>query len=285
MRWVSASHYFHPIEEGMCLPPLEHAIKDHCREPIRRADRFIQLALIGSARCVAGYRLDPDCGLYLGSGLGPIGSNIETQKQLVRDLEIPKPFNFINTLGASAGFYVARNLGLSGQNHFISRRHASLCALLHLAATDLDLGITRQALVGVVEEVTLPLQEHRLRQGLQADVLVAEGSHWLFLQQDGFGPHALRVKRFACLESLLSDLETAWKPGDLVYSASTIDPQAADLLCNRYPASLWPDGKHAFHDSLDAAWLTECLNGKRGVGRFLVDGAADRSWSLFHFGS
>ncbi|EQD77242.1 hypothetical protein B1A_03053, partial [mine drainage metagenome] len=130
--------------------------------------------------------LFPDCGIYIGSGLGPIGNNIETQKQLIRDATIPKPFNFINTLGASAGFYVAKNLNLNGQNYFISRRRGSLQAVLSAATTDLSLGIIRQALAGVVEEVTLPVSEHRLRQGLRNDVTVAEGSHW-FLLQTGAG--------------------------------------------------------------------------------------------------
>ena len=88
-----------PVNDDAALTSLESALKDLCREPFRRIDRFIQLALLGSANCAAGRKLRPDCGIYLGSGLGPIGNNIVTQEQLIRDAEIPKPFNFINTLG------------------------------------------------------------------------------------------------------------------------------------------------------------------------------------------
>ena len=112
------------------------ALKPVCREHFRRVDRFIQLALLGSGRCVAGQELAPDLALYLGSGLGPMSNNITTQQQLIRDRLLPKPFNFINTLGNSAGYYVAKNLGLNGQNLFISRRGASFQATLVAALVD-----------------------------------------------------------------------------------------------------------------------------------------------------
>ncbi|HEX6550617.1 MAG TPA: hypothetical protein VF117_08080, partial [Gammaproteobacteria bacterium] len=137
---ASASHYFQPIDDESSLPSLDDRLRELCRENFRRIDRFIQLALLGSARCVTGRQLQTDCGIYLGSGLGPIGNNVVTQQQLIRDREIPKPFNFINTLGSSSGFYVARNLGLSGQNFFVSRRGASLDAVMCQAVADLTLG-------------------------------------------------------------------------------------------------------------------------------------------------
>ena len=184
IRVTAASHYLHPVCDGEALPDLGTELKSVCREPFRRIDRFIQLALVGTGRCVEGRTLDPSCGFYLGSGLGPMGNNIDTQQQLVRDRLIPKPFNFINTLGNSAGYYVAKNLSLSGQNLFISRRGASFTAVLEAALVDIECGALVQALVGVVEEVTLPLAEHRRRQGLAVNTAVAEGSHWLLLEKD-----------------------------------------------------------------------------------------------------
>lgn len=191
IRITAVSHYLHSVRDGEALPSLDQALKPLCREPFRRIDRFIQLSLLGTARCVAGHALATDCGLYLGSGLGPMSNNISTQEQLIRDRLIPKPFNFINTLGNSAGYYVAKNLGLSGQNLFISRRGASFQAVLEAALVDLQAGALSQALVGVVEEVTLPLAEHRRRQGLAADTSVAEGSHWLLLEKDAAAGHVL----------------------------------------------------------------------------------------------
>ena len=184
-RVLSASHYLQPVQDGDALPSLDQALKAVCREHVRRIDRFIKLSLLGSARCAAEKELESDCGVYLGSGFGPIASNVAVQEQMLRDAELPMPFDFVNTLGVSAGYHVAKNLGLTGQNLCISRPGASLEAVFAAALADLELGVVDQTLVGVVEEVTLPLAEHRRRRGLPADAPVAEGSHWLLLGRDG----------------------------------------------------------------------------------------------------
>jgi hypothetical protein len=243
IRVTAVSHHLHAVHDGEALPSLDEALKPLSREHFRRIDRFIQLSLLGSARCVAGRSLTADCGLYLGSGHGPVGNNISTQEQLIRDHRLPKPFNFVNTLGNSAGYYVAKNLGLSGQNLFISRRGASFQAVLDAAWVDMESGALRQALVGVVEEVTLPLTEHRRRQGLAPDTLVAEGSHWLLLEKDAAVGHSME-------RSHASHHEAQPRPA-------------------------------VFHDSIAAAEVTERL--VKGEAASLADGDTVRGWELFHF--
>ncbi|MGA9852084.1 MAG: hypothetical protein WBR15_04060 [Gammaproteobacteria bacterium] len=282
---VSANHYFQPLRDDESLPVLEHILKDLCRENFRRIDRFIQLALLGSARCTAGHGLRPDCSLYLGSGLGPMGNNIAAQEQLIRDRGIPKPFNFINTLGSSAGFYIARNLGLSGQNFFISRRGASLEAVLSVAGADLTLGIAQQALVGVVEEATLPLAAHRQRQGLPADTPMAEGSHWLLLQSTATGAGSLELKHFAEFAELEGFLISAWHTGDRLCCARSMERGPADVLRHRFPPAVSPGPEQPFHDSLEAAWVTEFAASGNPGKLFLINGNSGRGWLLFHFGA
>jgi hypothetical protein len=237
IRVTAVSHYLHAVRDGEVLPSLDQALKPLCREQFRRIDRFIQLALLGTARCVAGRTLAPDCGLYLGSGLGPMSNNISTQEQLIRDRLIPKPFNFINTLGNSAGYYVARNLGLSGQNLFISRRGASFQAVLEAALVDMEGGAVSQALVGVVEEVTLPLAGHRRRQGLAPDTLVAEGSHWLLLEKAAAAGHVLGRGHGA---------HQGAKPA--AFHDSIAAAEVTESLAKGEPALL-PHGDESFHFS------------------------------------
>lgn len=284
IRVASASHYFQPIDDESSLPSLDDRLRELCRENFRRIDRFIQLALLGSARCVTGRQLQTDCGIYLGSGLGPIGNNVVTQQQLIRDREIPKPFNFINTLGSSAGFYVARNLGLSGQNFFVSRRGASLDAVMCQAVADLTLGIVRQALIGVVEEVVLPLAGHRKRQRLPETAALSEGSHWLLLQADGEGRRQMALRRFANRLALLDFLKPLWKAGDQLLCARSVEPGTAEMLCREVTGSAISHGDQTFHDSLEAAWVTEYLTGDAPGNLMLASGDDSRGWSLFHFG-
>jgi hypothetical protein len=244
IRVTSVSHYLQPVREGEPLPSLDAALKEVCRENFRRIDRFIELALLGSGRCAKGHMLAPDCGLYLGSGLGPMVNNIACQEQLIRDRELPMPFDFINTLGNSAGYYVAKNLGLSGQNLFVSRRGASFTAVLESALVDLDCGAVGQALLGVVEEATEPFAEHRRRQGLAPDTPVAEGSHWLLLERDAGSGCLLEREHVAR------------------YDAEKPEPAM-------------------FHDSIGGAAVTERL--MKGESCTLADGDAVRGWELFHF--
>ncbi|MHB8405873.1 MAG: hypothetical protein ACYDCJ_10665 [Gammaproteobacteria bacterium] len=285
IKIVSASHYLQLVNDDAALTSLESALKDLCREPFRRIDRFIQLALLGSANCAAGRKLRPDCGIYLGSGLGPVGNNIVTQEQLIRDSEIPKPFNFINTLGSSAGFYVARNLGLQGQNFFISRRGASLQAVLSAAMADMFLGFVTQALVGVVEEVALPLGAHRLRQHLPQDILLAEGSHWLLLQSGAGDSRSLDLQRFAEFTALEDFLKSAWRTGDRLCCTRSMETHAAKMMQRGFDADALSGPTSAFHDSLEAAWLAAFAAGSGPGNLFLVDGHRQRGWSLFHLGA
>ena len=282
---MSASHYLQPLNDAASLPVLDDALRKLCREDFRRIDRFIQLTLLGSARCVAGHELQAECGVYLGSGLGPIGNNIVTQQQLIRDREIPKPFNFINTLGSSAGFYVARNLGLSGQNIFVSRRGASLEAVLSLAIADIRLGVVSQALVGVVEEVTLPLAAHRQRQALPEALPLSEGSHWLLLQPDGEGGKPIQLKRFADYAALEDFLKPLCSMGDQLCCAPGMEPRFAETLRQIFPGNTLPNPTFAFHDSQEAAWVTQFLTADRRSNLFLVSGDSVRGWVLFHFGA
>ena len=282
---ISASDYLQPVHDGAALPPLEAALKNLCRERFRRIDRFIQLALLGSARCVAGRTLQPDCGIYLGSGLGPIGNNILTQQQLIRDAEIPKPVNFVNTLGSSAGFHVARNLGLRGQNFFISRRGASLQAVLSAAIADLTCGVVGQALLGVVEEVALPLAEHRLRQHLPGDLTLAEGSHWLLLQPGTGDSRSLELKHFTKFAALEDFLKSVWRTGDRLCCARSMEARVAGALRRDFDAGARPDPAAAFHDSLEAAWLAAFAASPEPGTLFLADGSPERGWSLFYLGA
>ena len=177
------SHHLHAVGQAP-LPSLDEALRRVCREPQRRIDRFIQLALLGAARCAAKAVLDSDCALYLGSGIGPEGNNVLVQEQICRERLLPRPFNFVNTLGSSATYFVAKDRGLDAQGWWASRRGAALEAVLELALTDLELGLCSQALVGVVEECPAPYEDHRRRCQVPAAAALAEGSHWLLLARD-----------------------------------------------------------------------------------------------------
>jgi len=189
MRVVSASHYFHRIERDadgawpVSLPSLDAATQAVTRERYRRIDRFVQLALLGAGTCVRDQMVRPDCGLYLASGIGPIGSNVQVQDAIQIDRKAPMPFSFVNTLGSSAAYHVAKDLGLAGEAVLVARAGGSFSAALRCAMTDIAEGVVTQVLIGAVEECILPADRQRalLRQG--PEIAVAEGSHWVLLER------------------------------------------------------------------------------------------------------
>jgi len=168
--------------EDRARADLRLLLTDVCHERFRRIDRFTQLALLGSGRCVQGLELPEQTGLYISSGFGSIANTVSVQQQIFIEHRVPKPLNFINTLSNSAGYYVARNLGLHARNQFVGRDAAPMEAALQLATLDLTLGNVEQALVGVVDEASAPLEEHARRLGVDTNVTLAEGSHWFLLR-------------------------------------------------------------------------------------------------------
>lgn len=191
--WASVDH---PIaDDSSTLPALRERMTELCRKPFRRVDRFIQLALIGSARCADAQVILPDCGVYLASAHGDIGISQDVIGRVVDQSGLPKPLSFVNTVSNAASFYVAQNLDLHGRSCFAISQGFEFEAALRLAHFDLEQRRGRQALVGCVDECTLPLAAHRQRLGLPADAALAEGSHWLLLSTDaGPGPELLDLQ-------------------------------------------------------------------------------------------
>jgi len=184
IRIASHSHYFNVIaSDTTALPSLDERVLAVTRERYRRIDRFVQLSLLGACTCVSGRSLAPDCALYLGSGTGPIGSNVQVQDAIEQHGRHPMPFAFMNTLGSSACFHVARELGMSGEAVLISRGRGSFSAALQCAMADLAAGVSSQLLVGAAEECVLPTAYHHALLRHPPYATGAEGSHWVLLEE------------------------------------------------------------------------------------------------------
>lgn len=255
-RILATGDYFQPLDDAQALPSLATALAEVCRQRYRRLDRFVQLALLGAGRCADMHAPDSRCGLYLGSSQGPLSSNIQVQQAVIAQDELPTPFSFVNTLGSSAGFYVADNLGLQAHAVCISRTHASLEATMVTAMVDLQTGVVDQALVGLVEETALPLDAHRRRLGVAADRTLAEGSHWWLLQRAPAGADGPRIEWHADLDAdALADLLTQRRATTVPTGAGqTLSAESVAFLRERFPQARTTEAL-AYHPSVDAAWL------------------------------
>lgn len=199
---LSVGDYFHNIASGDDLPNISEEVNAACKKRYRRIDRFIQLSLLGSARCLKDQSLDANDSLCITSGLASMSNTIKVQQQMFIDRQPPKPANFINSLSNAAGFFVASNLGLHGKNIFVARKDQSLDAALTLSAIEIAAQPQRKLLLGAIDECPLPLAQHRVRMGLAENTALCEGSHWLLLADDSHTGGIARITKPVMLHSL-----------------------------------------------------------------------------------
>lgn len=272
---LACSHYLGAVRDEVALPLLDDPLRAACRKPYRRIDRFVQLALIGSARCALRAELRPDCGVYLGSTHGPLTSIIRVHQQMLRDRELPKPFNFVNTLGSIAAFYVADNLQLNGPSLFVSRHARSLEAVLEAALTDLAFGAVEQALVGVVEEVPLPFADQRRRLRVADDAVLGEGSHWMLLAASSAedSSRSISLQRFADGETLESCFGAEVAASTTVGLGRDLGQRAVLQVRCHFPHAIdIAVGPTPFHGSLEAAWFADQIASVPEADVTLVNG-------------
>lgn len=277
---VGFSHYEHAIDEAAGLPNLDARQQELCRERYRRIDRFILLAVLGAAECARGHELAPDCGLYISTALGPLDSNVHVQEQMVRSRQLPKPFHFVNTLGSAVGYYVARNLQISGHSTFVSRRGGAFVSALALALSDLECGAVRQAIVGAVEECPLPLADHRAHRGLPAGEPVAEGSTWLLLERDSPATQMARLEleRFEGWSESVARARTLSAHDTNLALGAGIEPNERETWLAQVGARA-VDDEPVLHESRDGALIGRHVSTRRYGSLLLVAG---RGRTLVH---
>ncbi|MBB33842.1 MAG: hypothetical protein CME88_06885 [Hirschia sp.] len=165
------------------LTDLREMLKASIAKPPRRLSRFIQLAMIGAARCVGSRQLPPDTNIYLTSGSGDFDVTFEVLERVLRDRQAPKPLSFINTVSNAACFYLTKQFDLHGASTFVSRRCFALESAFSQALLDAYGAGQTSSLVGSADVLTIPLDIHAARLGVSADEPLAEGAHWFLLSR------------------------------------------------------------------------------------------------------
>jgi Beta-ketoacyl synthase, N-terminal domain len=154
----------------------------------RMASRFSQLAVLGAADCLRRLEgglestLEADTRIYLATGLGDIAHTDALYYGVMPPRsEMPPPARFATSGNNMAAFFVARHAGLTSRNLTLSQAELSLECALELALSDFAAGATRSALLGGVDETTLPREFYTRRFHVGMDQAIGEGSGWLLL--------------------------------------------------------------------------------------------------------
>jgi hypothetical protein len=234
LQIYSYGAYSHAVDDA--LPDLKTAVQQACGKSFRRIGRFIQLALIGAARCRGIHMLPDDTAVYLSSARGDLELTLEIMTSLFRDGQTPKPLAFVNTVSNAACFYVAQLLELQSRSNFVCNPTLAFESALQLAMLDVQTGRTASALVGSTDIATTPLAEHRQRVQVPPDTIMGEGSHWLWLgSRNSASP-------------LLGELHTAQHFTDREQLFAWLDAQAFDRENCAFAAGQWLSD--ADHDAI-----------------------------------
>lgn len=238
---------------------LRAMLKEETGQSFRRINRFIELALLGAARCARQVPggIPPDTALYLCFDTGMLADTTRILAGYVMEKRAPTPFEFMNTSGGMAGFHVAQLLKLEGPQLAIHRNHASLEAVLQLLT--LKSAPHRRALVGYVEEGCWPEAEQRERFGW--DGAFAECSHWLYFDADAPAPLAV-IERFETVADLSAAAPLAqgvqWLAGcKQNHSAADLNSWQSQLgISQRFDAPALQEEPRIFSGGLPALALS-----------------------------
>lgn len=165
----------------LALKPL---IKELSIRIPRVASRFAELAVLGAHACLQRLPtpLDTTTRLYLASGLGDVARTDALYYQVMPpSSEIASPAHFATSGNNMAGFFVAQHAGLRSRNLTICADALSLEAALLRARSDLHHRATPAALVGSVDETTVPREFYVRRFALREAQCIGEASGWFVL--------------------------------------------------------------------------------------------------------
>jgi len=232
--YVHAAGLHNSISSGE-LPDLKTELKTISGKSYRRIDRFIELAIIGAHKAVAGYELEPDTALFLTSGQGDIPVFERVRRQRYFQKMMSKPVDFVNLASNTAGFYVSSHLGIAGANLFLSHKHFPVQMALLLAQSELELGKQSAILLGGVDVWLENRELARKLLGVDAVTELGEGSNWLLLSREPAGALATLQVNSGRLSLAQIKVEIGkLEPGtSLAFSGNLSDFVISELLALR----------------------------------------------------
>jgi hypothetical protein len=277
MIYIHAAGIHNSIPSGE-LSDLKTELKTLSGKSYRRIDRFIQLALIGAHKAVAGYELESGTALYLISGQGDIPVFERVRRQRYFQKMMSKPVDFVNLAGNTAGFYVSSHLGIAGANLFLAHNRFPVQMALLLAQSDLELKKQSAILLGGVDEWLENQELAKKLLGVSESVRLGEGSNWLLLKGEPAG--ALASLQVDCGQFDLKQIKVEigkLEPGTrLAFSWHMPASAVAEIMALRKDLRRFEyESNSAYYETLPLYVLNKFLAG--GFGKLFhidSDGAA-----------
>lgn len=150
---------------------IKNELKLKYKLETRRQDKFIHLALYGGQLLKEKIEIKADDELYVTSGVGNADIVQKTNTYMYRDNQPLRLFDFINLLGNTTSYYIAKSLNIRGKNIFQISDNFTYTNTLVSAYASL-LNSKKDAIICSIDLVSEPSEIIKRVMGVSKDVKV-----------------------------------------------------------------------------------------------------------------
>jgi len=165
---------------------IKKELKQKYKLDTRRQDKFIHLAVYGGQLLKQKCEIKEDDELYVTSGVGNADIVQKTNTYMYKENKPLKLFDFINLLGNTTSYYVAKSLGMKGKNIFqISDNFTYVNTLISAYASLLS--SKKDAIICSIDLVSMPSEIIKRVMGVEEECEVISSVNYqkLSLQSKG----------------------------------------------------------------------------------------------------
>ena len=156
---------------------LKKELKSVYKLDTRRQDRFIHLGVYGAQLLKQKCDIEVDDELYVTSGIGNAEIVQKTNTYMFEENQTLKLFDFINLLGNTTSYYIAKSLGMRGKNIFqISDNFTYLNSLVSIYASLKNSG--KNAIICSIDLVNSPSEVIKRVLGVSKDTRVVSAVNY-----------------------------------------------------------------------------------------------------------
>ncbi len=156
---------------------LKKELKSVYKLDTRRQDRFIHLGVYGAQLLKQKCDIEVDDELYVTSGIGNAEIVQKTNTYMFEENQPLKLFDFINLLGNTTSYYIAKSLGMRGKNIFqISDNFTYLNSLVSIYASLKNSG--KNAIICSIDLVNSPSEVIKRVLGVSKDTRVVSAVNY-----------------------------------------------------------------------------------------------------------
>ncbi len=156
---------------------IKKELKQTYKRDTRRQDKFMHLALWGALRLKERCEINSDDEIYITSGVGNMEIMQKCNEYVNVQKDILRPFDFINMLGNTTSYHIAKTIGTKGKNIFEVSNSFSFINSLISAYASISIS-KKEAVLGCVDLATQPQSLIKRVLGLDKEVTVLSGVNY-----------------------------------------------------------------------------------------------------------